>query len=321
MTRRIMQAIVTVTLLGLIVWAIDVDKALVHLGQVKPIVLLLVLALVLIQNDIVTTRWASLLATLADPLPHHRLLRMQYMGLFAQLFLPASIGGAAVRAWMVHRAGTGLAAAINSVILDRLAAFLGLATLTLLVLPFVWTLLFDATLSRTLYLGLAAAGVAAAILGAVLWRWPPSFWFDRLETSFLAPLTRLLRDTGHRILRPWLITKVLGLTLLGQSLTMVSVFVLAQGAGIQVNLIDCLFLMPPVMLLASLPISVAGWGVREGAMIVAFGLIGVEREAALVLSVQFALIGAMTALIGVVFWHRESSTAFLEGIKKLRARI
>jgi hypothetical protein len=60
--------------------------------------------------------------------------------------------------------------------------------------------------------------------------------------------------------------------------------------------------MPPVMLIASLPISISGWGVREGAMMVAFGLLDVPKEAALALSVQFALLGYLAATPGALAW-------------------
>jgi uncharacterized membrane protein YbhN (UPF0104 family) len=52
----------------------------------------------------------------------------------------------------------------------------------------------------------------------------------------------------------------------------------------------------------TLPISIAGWGVRETAMVGLFGLIGVPNEGALVLSVLFGLIGIAVAIPGGVVW-------------------
>jgi len=56
------------------------------------------------------------------------------------------------------------------------------------------------------------------------------------------------------------------------------------------------------MLLAMLPISVAGWGVREGAMVVAMGLLGVAREDALATSVLFGFAAAGSAIPGLLLW-------------------
>jgi hypothetical protein len=52
----------------------------------------------------------------------------------------------------------------------------------------------------------------------------------------------------------------------------------------------------------TLPISIAGWGVRETAMVGLFGLIGVPGEGALVLAVLFGLVGIAAALPGGVLW-------------------
>ena len=66
-------------------------------------------------------------------------------------------------------------------------------------------------------------------------------------------------------------------------------FSMAASLGIKVTLLDCIVLMQPVALLANLPISVGGWGVRETAVVLLFGLIGVPSSAALVLSLQLGL--------------------------------
>ncbi len=157
--------------------------------------------------------------------------------------------------------------------------------------------------------------VGGIILTLIFSRWPIAFWLDLLEKSFIGPVIAYLRASGKRLLRIRFIATTLGITLVGQFLTMISIYTLAQGTGIQVNLIDCIFLLPPVMLLASLPISVSGWGVREGAMIVAFGFIGVSQEAALTLSVQFALLGTSASLIGSIGWFQTIDSTLLRELK------
>jgi hypothetical protein len=91
-------------------------------------------------------------------------------------------------------------------------------------------------------------------------------------------------------------------SLAAQLVTISAVFTLAMMMDLSVRLLDVVLVMPPVMLLSSLPISVAGWGVREGAMVIAFSLIDVPQEAALALSVQFALCGYLAATPGALAW-------------------
>jgi len=67
--------------------------------------------------------------------------------------------------------------------------------------------------------------------------------------------------------------------------------------------------MQPVALVANLPISVGGWGVRETAMIALFGLIGVPASATLVLSIQLGLLSLIVALPGGLLWLALKSRA------------
>jgi len=60
--------------------------------------------------------------------------------------------------------------------------------------------------------------------------------------------------------------------------------------------------VPPVLLVTTLPISIAGWGVREAAMVVAFGLIGVPEDGALVLGFMIGVIGVVVGVPGGILW-------------------
>jgi uncharacterized membrane protein YbhN (UPF0104 family) len=75
------------------------------------------------------------------------------------------------------------------------------------------------------------------------------------------------------------------------------------GMGVDAKLaFGCALLVPAVMEIAMLPISIAGWGVREGASIVAFGTLGLPPHNALGASVAFGLIVAAVSLIGGILW-------------------
>ncbi len=320
MIRKAARFLVTGVLIALIVWAVDIGIAFERILDIDPIIGLLVFVLLLIQYDVATTRWSKILSTLEDDFPHWRLLKIHYMGMFAQIFLPASVGGAAVRAWMIHREGMSLPGAINSVIVDRLFATAGLVSLTVLMSPYLAFVLFTDSIRQSLKLYTIMTIVGGIALTLVFSRWPITFWLHLLEKSFIGPVIGYLRESGGRLLRIRFIASTLGITLVAQFLTVISIYTLAQGTGIQVNLIDCIFLLPPVMLLASLPISVSGWGVREGAMIVAFGFIGVSQEAALTLSLQFALLGTAASLIGAIGWLQTIDSTVLRELKAFKSR-
>jgi hypothetical protein len=95
---------------------------------------------------------------------------------------------------------------------------------------------------------------------------------------------------------------LLGLAISAQIALGMATFSMAASLGIKVSLLDCIVLMQPVALLASLPISVGGWGVRETAVVLLFGLIGVPSSAALVLSLQLGLLALFVVLPGGILW-------------------
>ena len=95
---------------------------------------------------------------------------------------------------------------------------------------------------------------------------------------------------------------VLGLSIANQILTVLVMFALAQGLSIDVEFSALLVLMPPVILASLLPVSFAGWGVREGAMIAMLGTVDVEPENALVLSVAFGFLTLILSLPGALVW-------------------
>jgi hypothetical protein len=55
-------------------------------------------------------------------------------------------------------------------------------------------------------------------------------------------------------------------------------------------------------LAAALPISIGGWGLREASFVSLLGVLGVDREAALLLSVEFGLLSMLVSLPGGLIW-------------------
>ena len=60
--------------------------------------------------------------------------------------------------------------------------------------------------------------------------------------------------------------------------------------------------MPAAIVAAALPVSLGGWGVREGAMVAGFALLGFDADAALLVSLLIGLSIAVLSLPGGLFW-------------------
>src|SRR5262249_8361581 len=81
-----------------------------------------------------------------------------------------------------------------------------------------------------------------------------------------------------------------------------STYVIARTLGITIGPMAIAAVMSLVTLVVILPISIAGWGVREVSFVAVLGLLGVEREAALLLSLGVGLLTMLVRLPGAVLW-------------------
>jgi uncharacterized membrane protein YbhN (UPF0104 family) len=109
--------------------------------------------------------------------------------------------------------------------------------------------------------------------------------------SLVADLRRIVMKPQHAI-------PVLGVAVIGHVMTSTIVYLLALAYGVGVGYVECLVLVSPVTLISVVPISIAGWGVREGAMVAAFALVGIAAGDALVVSVAFGLLNVLIGLPG-----------------------
>ena len=76
----------------------------------------------------------------------------------------------------------------------------------------------------------------------------------------------------------------------------------AMAAHAAVNFTDALFLVLPVMLIATIPISIAGWGLRESAMVLAFSFAGLAESDGLIVSILFGSVNLAAGVIGGIVW-------------------
>lgn len=65
---------------------------------------------------------------------------------------------------------------------------------------------------------------------------------------------------------------------------------------------QALLLIPPVFMIATIPLSIAGWGVRESSMIIAFGYAGLAESDGLIISVLFGAAILTMGVLGGLTW-------------------
>lgn len=252
--------------------------------------------LMMVQIFIAAGRWLAVLKVIGARLGALRTTQIYYISCFFNLVLPGSVGGDAVRIWKACQAGLELSPAVNSVMLDRVITVFGLVLLVVLTQPI---LMMRADLPAAwLFPALAGVSVAGIVVLMLLDRLPATLnrW------ALVRAMAALANDTRRIFLHPVNAVVNMAMAVFGHAMLSMAVYALARGLDIDVSPFDCMALVPPVVLIMTLPISISGWGVRETAMVVAFGLIGVDERTALVLSVLFGFVMIVSSLPGGAIW-------------------
>jgi glycosyltransferase 2 family protein len=272
----------TVLALWLVLRAIDFSAVLALIVRAAPLGLGLAGAVVVLQFVVLVWRWRVVLRILGGRTVGFGILSvlLGYSFLVGQV-LPASVGGDVARTVLLARL-TGTAAAARSVICDRLLGFAGLALLVVPALAVIVGKMGELTPFLTLTIAALGTVTAAAIVLAFpsLVRGFP--WIGRHLAIVVADLRSVLCFG-----RTSLISLALALVSNLAGVLLIYVLGLAIGAGLRA--LDCLMLVPPVLLVSALPISLAGWGVREGALVAAFSLVHADPASVVTVSVMSGL--------------------------------
>lgn len=244
-------------------------------------------------------RWFVVVRALGIATPGPDVFRLTFVGVFFNQLLPSSIGGDVVRVWHLSVAGVRLATAVLSVLLDRLLALVALALMMVGGMPWLFGVVANPTVRLTL-LGAALAIICGLTLLLTLGR---VLAIVRRVLPWLASALAELSEAARTIfLKPRAGSAGLLLSLLIHGLTCGIVYALAKGLGYELAATATLFLVPPVIFASVLPVSIGGWGVREGAMVVVLGFVGIPAEGALAISILFGLSLAAVSLPGGLLW-------------------
>ncbi|MBC7906532.1 MAG: flippase-like domain-containing protein [Rhodospirillaceae bacterium] len=281
---------------GLIAWVlskVDMAAAWTEAKSIDPAMAVLAVVLMVFQIVLGAVRWGLVLRALSAAFHWLQTISVYYVGVFFSIVLPGAVGGDAVRMWFARKNGLSLAAAFNSVALERAVTVFGLVLLVCLTQPLLMMRLPDLP-GAWVFPMLLAVCVLGILTLATLDKLPQSLHRWRIMRG----LAVLAADTRKLFFHPGYSLATLVVALIGHVNLSMGVYVLAVGLGLEVHALDCLVLVPPVILIMTLPISIAGWGVRETAMVTAFGFVGIPDSSTLVLSILFGIVTMVTALPG-----------------------
>ncbi len=258
--------------------------------------------IVIAQFALAAQRWQMIvlhgLAPDVTPFTLARALRYSFIAAFFNQTLPSTVGGDAVRIWLLGRDKGGWHVATYSVLIDRMVGVLVLAALVVVCLPWSFALIGN-TAGRTalLLVGFGSIGACAAFLalGFIQWRWLKRRWVTRQLTAAAAMARRVFSSAASG-------APIIAYSLIIHALSASAAWCLAKSVAAPLTWSEALLLVLPVLLIATIPLSIAGWGTRETAMVLAFGYAGLPESTGLIVSVLLGIATFTAGLIGGVIW-------------------
>ncbi len=241
-------------------------------------------------------------------------LRYTFIAAFFNQTLPSTVGGDAVRLWLLARDQGGWRTATYSVLIDRLAGVLVLALLVILCLPWSFALISNVTgRIALLIVGFGSIGACMVFLalGFVRWRWLDRWWLTRQLAAAAAMARGVFGAASSGAL-------IIAYCLLIHALSVTAAWCLAKSVAAPLEWSQALLLVLPVLLIATIPLSIAGWGTRETAMVLAFGYAGLPESDGLIVSVLLGIAMFAAGLVGGVVWILDRGKQFRDGRQPAR---
>jgi hypothetical protein len=233
--------------------------------------------------------------------PVRTVMRIFFVSTFVGTFLPASVGGDAVRAYGLSKEGVSGVDAVASVLMDRL-----LGVVSILIVAIAGSMLArDLIDIRALFPALAVLTIACGAALAVV--------FSPRAAVAVAGVLALLprgRETGTRLVTAIQryaslhlpMANVLLCSIAVQVLRVLQTYCLGLALGLAVPLGVYFALVPLILLIVLMPITINGIGTTQAGFVWLFGRAGVASAPAFALSVLFLGIAVVGNLPGAFLY-------------------
>ena len=263
--------------------------------------------LLALSNLVGSLQWGLLLRAQGLTAPWLRIVSSFHIGLFFNNLLPANVGGDVARIHGVSGYSAGLSPVVSATVMDRLIGLFVVAAFGVAAAPLGMREVHEPLIYASVVV--TFAGAAAALLAARS---------RRLTGLALRPLRGLgfatLADRADRTLgslhalacRTSVIGGVMVISVGTQVLRLYVHYLVARGLGIRVSQAALWTFVPVLAVVAALPVSLNGLGVREWAATKLLPHAGLAPEAAFAWQLTTAVIAMALSLSGAALFVRHA---------------
>lgn len=293
---RTLQIAACVTIVALLWRTVDGREALALLGAADPMWLIAAGLALTAQTIASALRWRITAAQLGIDIPASDAVREYYLSQVVNQSLPGGVVGDAARA-VRARGQAGLLASGQAVVFERLAGQIGLMALLAigLLLCVVMPGAPDWPMAVLIPTITALTLVTSLLIGIAL----------RPAAPRPSAFNRTLHAFTHALIAPSVRARQISLSLLTATCNVAAFAFCAAALSTHLPIATAATLIPLILFAMVLPLSISGWGLREGAAVVLFPMVGASAEVGLATSVAFGLVFLATVVPGLlVSWMR-----------------
>lgn len=292
---RLLQIAFAIVILFWLWEVVGGEQAVALLTKAEPLWLIAAFLILTIQTALSALRWKITAKHLGINLALKTALSEYYLAQLVNQAIPGGIIGDAGRA-LRSRNDAGLLSSSQAVVFERVSGQVGLFLVMAAALGM--TLAVPGGVDWPYWILITIAGVAVAVLLLAL----SLSVIARGSTGALARGLKSFAVAAKKIFATPSNIWAQVLLSLGTAICNVAGFTFAAWAvGSTLSFSLALVLVPMILLAMLLPITVSGWGLREGVAVALFPIVGLEAAEGLAASVAFGLIFLLVSLPGLLF--------------------
>jgi glycosyltransferase 2 family protein len=304
------RVVITTALLAIVASRINWQRMGDRLRHGHPLDFVIAVGLMLLALVIGAYRWSRLLDKANIHLGVSPLARVYAVSTFSNTFLPTAVGGDVTRALLVVRRGPMLTRVSITIIIDRVGGLIGLVVMAWIALA-----LRPTTVPKGAQIFLAWV-TAAVIIGSLLVM-VIVFRGSRLARSVtpmrLMPIARQSRSLLHSYTRdPVALVVLVCLSLLYQGLVSMQLVMLARAIDVHLPFTTAAVVLALVTVVTLIPVSIGGFGIREGTYVLLLGGASIAATEATLISVLSVATLFLISLPGAYILARRGITPAFE---------
>ena len=295
----IIRAGISISLLSIFLYFIGINKVIEEISKTSIPFFMLALAIENAGVFLSAKRWQILLSHAGVELKYMDALSFYYMGSFFNVMMPSSFGGDVIKAYKLGKK-TKNVESFSSVIMDRIAGLIAVMMIAMISILFFYSLLPYQSVIISLLIIFSFIALISLMLATTTFEKITMILFARWERiqHFLMEVIDSVKNYKGKKL--WVC--VISLSLLYHLMLVLNNYILALSIGIETRFIYFLIFIPVSQILVSLPVSIQGFGVREGSYAMLFSSVGMEFSAAFSLGFLNQMVKVITSMIGGVVY-------------------